>query len=223
MTLTATLRQQIVRQSIPKWQPASWKDYLTHRDTPGEERIKLYFDNNYLLVEMGSEGIDHSGINNLFNLILGFWFSNFPDQKAHLLGGCLLEKPDTKAASPDLVVYLGEDFPKRQEGESRYINLNQWRSPDLVGEISDTTLASDLDEKKKLYAELGVKEYWVIDVRGKRVFAFVLQEEGKYQQVDTSTTLAGLKIKLLEQTLSKLKTESNISAANWFNQAIQEK
>ena len=45
----------------------------------------------------------------------------------------------------------------------------------LVGEISDPTLSTDLDEKKHLYAELGIPEYWVVDVQGKRVFCFHLQ------------------------------------------------
>ncbi|MBP0031090.1 MAG: Uma2 family endonuclease [Roseofilum sp. Guam] len=37
---------------------------------------------------------------------------------------------------------------------------------DLVGEISDTTLSSDLDQKKHLYASFCIPEYWVIDVKG---------------------------------------------------------
>jgi Uma2 family endonuclease len=69
------------------------------------------------------------------------------------------EKPNTKAGTPDLVLYWGEDYPRWQPGESRRIDLNQWRVPNLVGEISDTTLATDLDEKKQLYADLEIPEY----------------------------------------------------------------
>jgi Uma2 family endonuclease len=47
-------------------------------------------------------------------------------------------------------------------GESRFIDLDRWRVPDLVAEVSDTTLASDLDEKKQLYVALGIPEYWVV-------------------------------------------------------------
>ncbi|MCX5933296.1 MAG: Uma2 family endonuclease [Pseudanabaena sp. LacPavin_0818_WC45_MAG_42_6] len=60
-------------------------------------------------------------------------------------------------------MYVGDDAPAWQSGQSRFIDLEQWRSPDLVGEISDTTLAIDLDEKKRLYADLGISEYWVYD------------------------------------------------------------
>jgi hypothetical protein len=36
------------------------------------------------------------------------------------------------------------------------IDLDSWRVPDLVAEISDTTLASDLDEEKPHKAALGI-------------------------------------------------------------------
>lgn len=117
-------------------------------------------------------------------------------------------------------MYIGEGVPQWQEGEPRRINLTKWRVPYLVGEIADTTLATDLDEKKQLYAELQIPEYWVINVRGRQVMAFRLQENGKYQQCTHSVALAGLPIALLDRTLSRLSEETNISAALWFSQQI---
>jgi Putative restriction endonuclease len=135
------------------------------------------------------------------------------------LGGCLIEKRNTQAASPDLVLYVGENIPQWQEAEPGRIDLNQWRVPDLVGEIADTALATDLDEKKHLYADLGIPEYCVIDVRGKRVLAFRL-EAGTYQQRYESIAIKGLPILLIEQTLEQFSQRTNISATSWFNQAI---
>jgi Uma2 family endonuclease len=107
-------------------------------------------------------------------------------------------------------------------GESRFIDLDRWRVPDLVAEISDTALASDLDEKKQLYAALGILEYWVVDVRGLRVLAFRLYEGGSYRQAEVSVALEGLLIGLLEQTLMSLgQGVSNSVAAQDFAQAIQ--
>ncbi len=62
------------------------------------------------------------------------------------------------AGAPDKVLYIGGDFHQWQKGEPRRINLNQSRVPDLVGEIADTTLTSDLDEKKRLYAALQIPD-----------------------------------------------------------------
>jgi Uma2 family endonuclease len=89
-----------------------------------------------------------------------------------------------------------------------------------VGEVSDTTLASDLDEIKQLYAALGIPEYWVINVLGRQVLAFRLVD-GRYQQCDTSIALPGLPIALLEEALEQLAQGTNISAAGWFMQAIE--
>jgi len=79
----------------------------------------------------------------------------------------VLEKTQYQGATPDEVVYIGGNAPRYQAGESRRVNLNRWRVPDLAVEIADTTLASDLDEKKQLYLTLVIPEYWVVDVRGK--------------------------------------------------------
>ena len=126
-----------------------------------------------------------------------------------LLAGCA----ETQGAAPDEVVYIGENSPQYQGGLRR-VNLSQWRVPDLVVEIADTTLATDLDEKKQLYLSLEIPEYWVVDVRGKQVFAFRLVD-GKYHECTESTALTGLPIELLEQTLIQMDN-ANGNAALWF-------
>ncbi|WP_223807504.1 Uma2 family endonuclease [Pseudanabaena sp. UWO311] len=107
-------------------------------------------------------------------------------------------------------------------GQSRFIDLEQWRSPALVGEISDTTLAIDLDEKKRLYADLGISEYWVIDVRAYRIFAFRLDEEGVYQECEISQVLPNLAIALFEKTMELLDTKTNTEAAILLSKQIQD-
>lgn len=206
--------------NFPQWQIATWEDYVNYRDHPDSERVRLFFNGTHLLIDMGNEGINHANIDNLFAMLFFIWFSRFSEMTASVLGGCVLEKTKMRSAAPDLVLYLGENIPQWQEGEPRRIDLNQWRVPDLVGEISDTTLATDLDEKKKLYADLEIPEYWVIDVKGKQVFAFRLQPDKTYQQIATSIALKDLPIVLLEETLQQLTQGTNISAANWFRNAI---
>lgn len=208
---------------IPEWKSATWDDYLVYRDGPSEEKVKLFFNRNYLFIEMGGEGITHASISRLFAMLFFIWFTRFPDKIASDLGGCLLEKPEKQAASPDIVLYIGENIPHWKEGEPRRIDLTKWRVPDLVGEVADTTLASDLDEKKRLYADLEIPEYWVIDVLGKRIFAFRLQADGKYAECVESAALEGLQISLLEQTMGCLNEGTNVSAANWFGEAILNK
>ncbi len=217
---TPTGIQTISPTTFPQWKPATWEEYLTWRDDPTPERVRLFFNQGQLLIDMGSEGINHASVIDIFTLMLGFLFSQYREQTAASFGRCLIEKPKTQAAAPDLVLYIGEGVPQWQSGEPRRIDLTQWRVPDLVGEVSDTTLATDLDEKKQLYAALGIPEYWVINVQGRQVLAFRLQENGKYQQITHSVALENLPVALLEQTLEHLSEGTNISAALWFSQQI---
>ncbi|MBE9228447.1 Uma2 family endonuclease [Phormidium sp. LEGE 05292] len=221
MTASITTVSEITAKILHHWKPATWEDYVVYRDDKTNNRMRLFFHLNRLLViDMGWEGINHATINELFSMLFILWFIQKPEQIFSSLGGCLLEKAPKQSGAPDLVLYLGDDYPRWQEGEPRRIDLNRWRVPNLIGEVSDTTLATDLDEKKKLYADMGIPEYWVIDVQGLRVFAFQLDANGKYQECDSSLALAGLPISLLEQTLGRLKEGTNGSAAAWFAQQI---
>ncbi|MBW4481718.1 MAG: Uma2 family endonuclease [Tildeniella torsiva UHER 1998/13D] len=220
--MTATSPAKTASRKIPQdqWHRATWADYVALRDDPSPERIKLAFNEGWLWVTIGAEGISHAAVSDLFIMILGSWAIQHPAQAFSSLGRCLLERAKVRASAPDLILYAGPNYPRWQTGEPRRIDLNQARVPDLVGEISDTTLASDLDEKKHLYAALGIPEYWVVDVRGQRVFAFLLQENGEYLLCETSQALAGLPIALLDETLQRLAQGTNTSAAAWLSQQI---
>jgi Uma2 family endonuclease len=154
-------------------------------------------------------------------IIFGFWVLLHPEFVLQSYGRCVIERPDTHACAPDLLLYKGDNIPRWQPGERRRIDLRRHRLPDLVGEFSDTSLTFDLDEQKQLYASLGIPEYWVVDVKGLRIFAFSLSSLGHYEAIAQSQVLTRLAIALLEQTLERLNTETNTAAANWFFQQLQ--
>lgn len=207
--------------AVPKWTDATWDDYLAWRDNPNLDRdIRLFFNRGYLWIDMGNEGINHARFNDLFTLVFGFWFARQPELLVDSLSGCVIEKPKQQAAAPDKVLYVGGNSPQWSKGEPRRINLENCRVPDLVGEISDTSLATDLDEKKQLYAALEIPEYWVVDIKGRQVLAFRLQSNGKYQQISASIALKGLPISLLSEMLEQMNQGNNINAAVWFSQQI---
>ena len=219
----ATLPAQVSLVSsdaLNQWQPATWKDYVSLRDASTSARLKLAFDQGWLWVAMGGEGINHAGVSDLFTSLFFLWAIQHPEQLFTSLGRCLLERPETQACAPDLVLYVGADYPQWQPGEPRRIDLSQTRVPDLVGEIADTTLANDLDQQKHLYAALGIPEYWVVDVRGQRLFMFQLQENSEYHLCEVSQVLTGLPVALLEAVLQRLGQGPNTSAATWFAEQI---
>jgi Uma2 family endonuclease len=194
---------------------ATWLDYLHHIENTSSHLERVFFHLGVMWIEdIGNEGISHSRFNKLVTMILYSWFARIEGVKFDLLGGCVIEKPQTQGAAPDEVLYIGEGSPRYVEGEPRRVNLNQWRVPDLVVEIADTTLASDLDEKKQLYLALAIPEYWVVDVKGKRVIAFRLVD-GKYRECTKSVALTGLPIELLTETLAQIDN-NNGNTALWF-------
>lgn len=213
----------IIATSLPviidRQSSATWEDYLHRVENPQCDLERVFFNCGVMWVEdMGNEGINHARFNKLLTMILYSWFIKQGDVKFDLLGGCVLETAPNQGAAPDEVVYIGGNAPRYQSG-ARRVNLNKWRVPDLAVEIADTTLASDLDEKKQLYLTLEVPEYWVVDVRGKRVLAFRLLD-GKYQECIESVALAGLPIELLDRTLERMD-DDNGNVAMWFASQIQ--
>lgn len=219
--MTISLEQSSQSPLVFPQYNATWQDYVAIRDNPDIDWRKIAFYQGWLWVEMGTEGLGHSSFSDLITMIFGFWAFLHPEVVLQSYGRCLIEKPDTHACAPDLVLYKGEDIPRWKPGEPRRIILERHRLPDLVGEIADTTLGIDLDEQKQLYASLGIAEYWVIDVKGMRLFAFGLTATGTYQPITVSQVLTGLAIALVEQTLERLTTQTNTAAANWLMQQLQ--
>ena len=71
--------------------------------------------------------------------------------------------------APDVFVVIGA--PKRED--ARRVSYKLWeepKGPDFVLEVaSRRTWAKDRDEKRALYASLGVQEYWLCDPTGERI------------------------------------------------------
>lgn len=94
----------------------------------------------------------------------GWWLRN---QSPLILG-------DEIDPEPDLAVVIG-----RPRDYSAHPN-----SADLVIEVADTSLDFDTNEKRFLYARAGIREYWVVDINGRRLLVFRDPSAGDY-----STTL----------------------------------
>ncbi len=220
MTLSLERPQKISRYL--QRDGATWQDYVALRDDVGCDWNKIAFDQGWLWVDMGKEGPNHASLSDLVTAIFFVWAFLHPDVPLQSYGRCLIESPMARACAPDLVLYRGDDIPKWQPKEPRRISTERHRLPDLVGEIGDTTLTVDLDEQKQLYAKLGISEYWVIDVKGRRLFGFGLTEQGRYEAITISGVLPGLSLDLVEQALERSETETNTAAANWLMRQLQD-
>ncbi|MGI0480988.1 Uma2 family endonuclease [Geminocystis sp. CENA526] len=58
----------------------------------------------------------------------------------------------------------------------------------LLIEISNKTLAYDLNDKKKIYAKEGIKEYWVVDINNRQIHVFFNPDNNDYlNKINIST------------------------------------
>jgi len=72
-----------------------------------------------------------------------------------------------------------------------------------------------------LYEDLGVAEYWVVDVKKARVTAFKIIPDGGSQRINQSNVLPGLGISLLEEGLQRSCQMDNTSVSAWFLATVQ--
>ena len=71
---------------------------------------------------------------------------------------------------PDLAVVPGR--PRDYAGHPT--------TADLVVEVADSSLDFDTNEKRLLYARAGIREYWVVDINGRRLLVYRDPQAGDY-------------------------------------------
>jgi Uma2 family endonuclease len=123
------------------------------------------------LIEMAPGGLDHSGRNadlaaDLASICrpLGF--------RLHI--DAIVELSASTVRAPDIAV-VDRDTSDR----------NHLLPPDilLAIEISDATLAEDLGRKRIDYAVSGIRNYWVVDVKGRRIHCYANPQGVDYTQI----------------------------------------
>ena len=87
--------------------------------------------------------------------------------------------PSADVLEPD----VGFVFTARLEAMPKPVHGEFLRVvPDFVVEIlSDKTRSRDLDQKRHIYAKNGVREYWIVDSRNRRV-TILVAEDGSYRE-----------------------------------------
>ena len=168
----------------------TYKDYL---ETPDDERWELL---NGELHMAPSPNMSHQDAQSKLGSRLG----NFVEERN--LGRVYFAPADvvlsdTNVVQPDLL------FVSR-EREQIITHANIQGAPDLAVEIrSPSTGERDRTVKRKLYAEHGVKEYWLVDPDAATVTVLVLgerdfEEAGVYRKGQTlsSPTLKGFSVNL---------------------------
>ncbi|MGB3294802.1 MAG: Uma2 family endonuclease [Phormidesmis sp.] len=104
------------------------------------------------------------------------------------LAAVLKERAVVFSAAPIILPSDGEPQPDiciAAPPESQY-DLRHPGPEDIYWliEISNSTLSYDLGEKSKVYAQAGIKDYWVADVQRKQLWVHREPKEGKYHSLN---------------------------------------
>ena len=159
--------------------------YQDYANLEGDERYEL-IDGELILV--ASPNRDHQ----LASMRIGYRMFSFVEENNL---GWVFDAPfdvlftDTDVAQPDLLFVS-------KEREDIITHANIQGAPDLIVEIlSPSSSRRDWRDKRELYAEHGVKEYWIVDPTNRIVWVLLLKdgalvEQGAYGEGDTVTSTA---------------------------------
>lgn len=103
----------------------------------------------------------------------------FGDDRVRVQGPIALGQPDSVYSEPE------PDLTVTREPTTAYA-LRHPKPADieLVVEVSDTTLRTDLLVKARLYARAGIPEYWALDLNGRCLHVHRNPSSGQYQSIE---------------------------------------
>ena len=133
---------------------------------------------------------------------------------------CTYRKTGFDEAQPDVSYYIGKNADVIPWGTT-IIDLDNYPPPTLVIEIANTSLSDDKGNKRLLYEELGVAEYWIIDVQDVEVIAFAM-ENGGSRRITQSQILPGLAISLLEEAFRRTRQMNHGKVSAWLLSQFQQ-
>ena len=200
------------------WVSATWDEYLENIEHPDCEKAKGYYHNGKYRIEMTPIGNDHAKDHSNVHTATSL-FAIAKNIAIDIRDNCSYRKAGIKEFQPDLSYYVGDNANAIPWGVG-VVNLDEYPAPDLVVEVSNTSLSDDLGEKRLLYEDLQIAEYWVVDVQNVRVIAFAIQDGGS-RRISESQVLKGLKIEVLTEALQRSRNSNHMEVGTWLMQQFQ--
>ncbi|MFB2877624.1 Uma2 family endonuclease [Floridanema aerugineum] len=202
------------------WVVASWDKFIQTSENPAYQKAKCYYHNKQMRIETTPVCPDHAS-NHVIVLFAIILYCIIKGIAVNGLDNCSYQKTGVREAQPDISYYVGERSQLAPTG-STITNLDNVPPPDLAIEIADTSLADDLGQKRLLYEELEVAEYWVVDVQSAQIIAFAIIANNGSRRITRSEILPGLPISLLEEALQRSRDENQAQVGAWLLAQFQQ-
>jgi Uma2 family endonuclease len=209
------LQKEIVTNT---WIRSDWETYLSTIESPDLKNTQGYYHNGYMRIEDLFVGADVARSKPLiyFAILLFGMAKEIPITG---LINCSYRKVEVRECQPDISFYIGDRANLAPKGKS-IVNLDEQAIPNLVVEISNITINDDLGAKRLLYEEMGVAEYWIVDVQNTLIYAFEIIDRGS-KRIDTSLVLPNLSIDIIAEALNRSKEQDQTQVGQWLMSQFQ--
>ncbi|WP_017325839.1 Uma2 family endonuclease [Synechococcus sp. PCC 7336] len=200
------------------WVTATWEEYLQAIGAPESDKGKSYYDDGRMRLEMAPVGSDHS----CDHTIVSYAVTLYAGLRSLDLQGrdnCTFRKPGLRECQPDIAFHVGKNAAAIPYGTG-IVDLNIYPPPDLVIEVAKSSLADDQGAKRLLYEDMGVPEYWIVDVNTVRILAFAI-EDGGSRRIAESGVLPGLQLAVLVEALQLARKMSHGKVSAWLLSKFQ--
>ncbi|MUL38445.1 Uma2 family endonuclease [Gloeocapsopsis dulcis] len=195
------------------WVTTTWDDYLRVLEDPAYEKAKSYYYNGQMRIEMSPVGNDHASDHTIIIYAIHL-FAAINNIDLNGKDNCTYRKTGVNAAQPDVSYYIGETTDVIPWGTG-IVDLDLYPPPTLAIEVANTSLLDDKGNKRLLYEELGVSEYWIIDVQNVEVIAFAVENNGS-RRIRQSQVLSGLDIAVLEEAFQRTRQMNHGKVSAWL-------
>ncbi len=200
------------------WVAMPWDDYVQAIADPAYEKAKSYYYKGHMRLETIPVSFDH-GQDHVVIIFAVSLFTALKGIPAKGLDTTTLRKTGVQESQPDISYYLG-DLAQAIPAGTGIVNLDQYPAPSLVIEVAKTSLLDDLGTKRSLYEELGVTEYWVVDVQNTQILAYAIADQGS-KRIQVSQVLPGLEIAVLESALRRSRETDQSQVGAWLLSQFQ--
>jgi Uma2 family endonuclease len=200
------------------WIAMPWDEYVQLAEDPAYAQAKGYYYQGHMRLEMLPVGFDHAKDHSILAVAINL-FTILKNIPLTMVDCCSYRKAGLRECQPDLSCYIGKNASIIPSGTS-IVNLDFYPAPDLVIEISKTTLLDDLGTKRSLYETLGISEYWVVDVETAQIAAYAMNLDGS-QRIMQSQVLPTLEIATLNEALQRSRQTHQSAVGAWLMTQFQ--